>query len=286
MRAVFGICLSMAASAAVFAVCLWGGAAVAAEPQVPLSGTLVIKGAGDSRDLLQAIARSFEKRYPGTKIEFPLDVGIRRGLRASREDRVELVRLAGSPRDEQEEGLEYKIFAYSPVVFIVNPEIRNIDNITSEEAVALFMGRLVNWKQLGGTAHRVYPVNREAANSSRLVLEERLPGFKEAGNLTDKTFYTTSDSIESIAQHKGAVGYAPISAVRKSGFRVLSLDGTEPSLTNIRNGSYSMGVSLGIAHGQKLRPLARAFVDFLYGTEARRIIEEHGCIEVYRKVGR
>ncbi len=255
--------------------------ALAGRQQVILSGTLVIEGAGDSRDLLRAIARRFKQIHPNVSVEVPGDTGTHSGIRAVGESTIEMARVARPPKDnEKRYGLTYRAFAESPVVFAVPPDVRRIGDLSTEQVIKIYSGDITNWKYLGGMSRKIYPVGREVNECSRAVLDEKLPGFKDIKAPASKTFYTTSEAIEAISRHKSTIGYAPMAAVRKTGLKILKLDGVFPSARNVKNGTYKMTVPLGVVYKGKLRPPARAFVDFLYSREARRIIRDYGCIPV------
>jgi ABC-type phosphate transport system substrate-binding protein len=108
--------------------------AQAGRQQVILSGTLVIEGTGDSRDLLRAIARRFEQIHPNVFVEVPGDTGTHSGIRKVGESKIEMARVARPPKNnEKRYGLTYRAFAESPVVFAIPPNVRRIGDLSTEQ---------------------------------------------------------------------------------------------------------------------------------------------------------
>jgi phosphate transport system substrate-binding protein len=247
-----------------------------AEEQLP--GNLVIEGTGDSQALLREIAECFEKYYPETTIQVPESIGSSGGIKAVRAGDAELGRVARMLKAEESGNVTYTAFAMSPVVLVVHPSVKGVNNFTAEQIVDIYSGTITSWQQLGGPAHKVYPIGREAGDSSRLILEAYIPGFQEIRNLAAKVYYTTPDAMQAIIEHEYTVGYVPRAMIDDNSVRIMNIDGIAPSLKNIRQNRYTMVTPLGIVYKEPLSVLAKTFVDFLYTPEAQRIIEKYGCL--------
>jgi phosphate transport system substrate-binding protein len=253
-------------------------AAGAAQPQRILSGKLIIEGSGDSQELLRAIARRFEDLHPGTDIDIPDGIGNRGGIESALGNKVQLARVSRPLNEgEKSRGLTYRAFAKSPVVFATHPRVR-LTGLSAEHIAGIYSGKFVNWKQLGGAASRIYPVGRESTDPGRTAINEHLPGFGDIRNPVNKTYYTASGIVETIARHEGAIGHASMAMVKKTGLKVLKVDGVYPLTMNIRNGTYKMVITFAIVYRGNISPLALAFVDFLYSREAQKIIIQYGCM--------
>jgi phosphate transport system substrate-binding protein len=267
----------IAVAALAFALPLTAGAA---QPQRILSGRLIIEGSGDSQELLRAIARRFESLHPGTIIEVPDGIGNRGGIESVLGNRVELARISRRLNDDEKaRGLTYRVFAISPVVFATHPGVR-LSGLSAEQIAGIYSGKFVNWKQLGGTGSRIYPVGRECTDPGRMAVNEHLRGFGETTNPVSKTYYTASGMVEDIARHEGTIGYASMAMVKKTDLKVLKIDGVYPLTTNVRNETYKMVIPFAIVYRGDIGPLALAFVDFLYSRDAQKIITQYGCVPV------
>lgn len=259
--------------------------AFASVPALALSGELVIEGSGDSEGILENLAWQFMRTHSNVVIAIPKSVGSSGGIEALMKRETELARVARPlTEDEKNEGLKEVVFARTPVVFAVHPSVSEIDNITSEQIVDIYSGKVTLWEELGGSRFKVYPVTREPVDSSRLLLEENIPGMKDL-SLTPMTkiAYSTDEAVAIIKGHKNTMGFLPMAMVHNSGLKVLKLDGVYPSVENVRNGTYPLVVPLAVVHREKLSPLASKFVAFLFGPVAKDVIEKYGSVPEKRK---
>jgi phosphate transport system substrate-binding protein len=259
--------------------------ALASGPAFALSGELVIEGTGDSQGILRDLSWQFMRVHSKVAIAIPESVGSSGGIEALRKRRIELARVARPlTKDEKREGFKAVVFARTPVVFVVHPSVSEIDNITSEQVVGIYSGKVTWWEELGGSRFKVYPVARETSDSSRRVIEEHIPGLKDI-EITPraKTAYSTPEAVKMIKGHKNTIGYLPMAMAHRSGLRVLKLDGVYPSVENVRNGTYPLSAPLSVVHKEKLRPVARKFTDFLFGSVAIAVIKKYGCVPEKRK---
>jgi phosphate transport system substrate-binding protein len=263
-------------TAAIFtAIALLPGFALA------LTGELVIEGTGDSQGMLRDLGWRFSKIDPRVEIIVPESVGNTGGIRALTNKEAELARISRPlTGEEREAGLTQVTFATSPVVFVVHPSVTEVDGITSEQAAGIYSGRITWWEELGGNRFKIYPVQREAGDSSRSVLEEKIPGLGgiEPGPMV-KTAYSVNEATKIIRGHKNTIGYMPMSAAYRSGLKVLKVDGVYPSPENVSSGSYPYSVPLSVVRRADLSALGRAFVDFLFRQGAQKVITRYGGVQ-------
>ncbi len=240
---------------------------------------IVVAGTGDSQKLLQILARAFEKATPGTKVEVPDSIGSGGGIRATAKGISDLGRVARPiKKNEKKYNLSYKVFAYSSVVFAANPNMKGIDNLTSEQIIGIYSGKITSWDKLGGEKRKIYVANREKGDSCRKNLEDNIPGFEDIKTFAGKIIYSTPETIEVIARQRNTIGYASLSMVKWKNLIVMKLDGVYPSLENVQNGKYKLVIPFGIVWKGELSGLAKAFFDFLFSTEAQKIINQNGAV--------
>ena len=245
------------------------------------AGKIFVEGTDDSQDIMKALAGKFEQLYPGASVIVPDSIGSSGGIRRVREGKTDLGRTS-RPLDQNEMkyGLTYLVFAKAPVVFFSNDI--DVEGLTYEQITGIYSGRISNWSQLGGEERKIYHVGREAGDSSRRVLGRYIPGFKETAG-GGKIYYTNSETINAVKNHKSTIGYGPMSAVIKTGLKVTRVNGVYPSPENASKGSYELTAPFGVVYMKNnLIPLAEAFVNFLYSAEGRRTIREYGCYPVGR----
>lgn len=244
-----------------------------------LAGELVIEGTGDSQELLRAMAKRFEEIYPDTTIKVPDSIGSSGGIKAAGTGNADLGRVARQIKEKEKKyGLTYKLFAKSPVVFVVHLSVEGIDNLTFEQIVEIYSGKITNWNQLGSKTHKIYPIGREPGDSCKTLLETHIPGFKEITTPAAQIYYTTPEAIEALVEHEYTLGYVPMAMIATTNLQIVKVGGISPSLENMKQGKYPMILPFGIVYKEPLKPLAKAFVNLLFSAEGRQIIGEYGCL--------
>lgn len=240
---------------------------------------IVISGTGDSQELLQKMAQAITRKLRGSIIEVPDSIGSTGGIREVVAGRIPLARVA-RPLHENELklGLTSKTFAYSPIVFVVNPSVTGIDNLNTQMVLDIYSGKIVNWINAGSIDSKIYAITREAGDSSLKILHQKLSGFKDISTKNTKTIYSTPETVEALEKHSFTIGFAPYSEVKNSELKALKLDGVFPTLENIRTGKYKLLTPLSIVYKKEPTGLARSFLDFLYSEEGKKIIRDFGAI--------
>jgi phosphate transport system substrate-binding protein len=216
--------------------------------------------------------------HPGTRIVIPKSVGSGGGIKAVGEGKAEIGRVARPlKKREAQYGLNYVRFAYSPVIFAVHPSVENVADLSPEQIVAIYSGRITHWSGVGGSSGKIYPVGREPGDSSRDIIETHLGGFGEIEVRREKVYYTTPAAVSAIEEHEDTIGYGPLSALYHTGLKILDVGGVEPNEENVLSGRYPLAISFGVVFREPLSPAARSFVDFLGSQEARKTMSENGC---------
>ena len=242
--------------------------------------TIIICGTGDSQELLRSLARAYEKGHRGTSITVPDSIGSGGGVRETASGNCDLGRVARPLKKKEEKyNLSYKAFAISPVVFVVNPNVK-VNSLTTDEINAIFSGKITMWNEVGGHKGRIYVANREPGDSSRSVLEKKMQGFKDIKDSVGKIIFSTPETTETIRQYKNTIGYTSFASATAAGLKVISRDGVAPSTENVRSGSYQTVSPFGIVWKGELKGLSKSFVDYLYSTEGKKIITQYGAVTV------
>lgn len=241
---------------------------------------LTIEGTGDSQELLKAIAGSFEKKYLNTSVTIPKSVGSSGGIKKLIANKCSLARVAREiTAEEKDKGLNSVIFGYSPIVFVINGNIKN--RVLSEKnIIQIFKGEIKNWEQLPltGLEGKIYVVSREETDSSRKVLNKKLPGFSNIKKFSGATALFNQEAVQMISEHKNTIGYLAIGNIRGSDLKVVKLNGYEPTLKNIKNKKYRLITPLGLVYKGELDELSKKFLNYLKTDESKKLMNNFGII--------
>lgn len=268
-------------------LCLLALSPVATQAQQPVgqkssanTKVLVIPGTGDSQGLLRNLAQLFSKNRPGITVEIPDSIGSSGGIRSVLRGKNEIARVARPVTEkENSQGIKSHLFAQAPVVFAVSPGVSGVTSLSLEQILGIYSGKIQQWDSLGGGG-KIYVMNREAGDSSRTVLENLIPGFKEISPLAGAVVYTTPDAVQILQASPNTIGYLPMSAVAGTGLKVLSVQDIPPSVVNVRQKKYQLVVPFALVWKDPLSPQAQDFLDFLSSPAARKLMLENGVIPV------
>lgn len=242
---------------------------------------IIVAGTGASQQLLRVLAEAFEKANPGTKIEVPDSIDSSGGIRAAAKGLCDLGRVARPIKEKEKKyNLNYRLFACSPLVFVVNKSVKGVSNLSTEQIIGIYSGKITGWSEVGGQKTKIYVTNREAGDSARRTLKKYLPGFKEIKEYAGFTTYCVSETVKTIIEHKNTIGYVSLPTVKGTDLRVLKINGVYPSVENIQNGTYKIATPYGLVWKGELTGLAKAFFDFLFSPKAQKIVIENGAVFV------
>lgn len=249
---------------------------------VEVGSVIKICGSGDNQELLRQLARAYESSHPGVGVKVPDSIGSSGGVKATVQGHCDIGRLARPLRaKEMRHKLSYKLFGRSPVVFMVSANQKSITNITAQQVVSVFSGKIRLWQELEGTPGTIYIANREKGDSSRTVLGKYLIDFALIKRPVGKTIYSTPETINIVGSHDDTIAYGPLSStINSPGIHVLAFEGVMPSVAAMASGRYPLFSDFGLVWRADISPQAMAFISFLDTEVAREIIDRYGAAPV------
>lgn len=267
-------------------------AVAAAKTQQPVKKvaqkTLSWAGCGISKKaFMKEVAAAFEKKT-GVKINLK-GGGATRGIREVANRTRD---LGGSCRytlenpktlsvHNKERRVKMDPVAWDALVVLVH-KTNPVNNITLADLRKVFVGKITNWKQLGGKNARIQLFYRKGKFSGvgRTVRELIFANYNQEFT-KNATIVKSSGPLEKGIQGKAVngIGVSGISSARKRKVKILSLEGKKPTYENIKNGSYLLYRPLFlVTHLQNKDPDVRAFSSFVHGREAEKIMRKGGTV--------
>jgi len=161
------------------------------------------------------------------------------------------VALLAAPTDEEkayleEKNVEIEMKAYGgDALVFIGGSASGVDSLTAEQIRAIYRGEITNWKEVGGVDHEIEVMYRDDQSGSQRLFEslvwkgEEIPDFGAMG------FYILDDmsTIVMMCQDNPyAIGYTIMTYLDdvfgQEGVCVYSIDGSQPNVENVANGSY------------------------------------------------
>jgi phosphate transport system substrate-binding protein len=247
--------------------------------QLCLAGQqLTVCGTGDSQQLLRALGEAFSETHPDTVIEVPDSIGSSGGIRATADGKCDIGRTARPlKKKEMGYGLNYRLFASTPVVFVTNKSVA-VHDISTPQVIALYKGEIGNWQQLGGKDAVLYLAVRYHGDSARSVLEKHMPPLAEFIDWAGEITYSTPETVEAVVRHDHTIAFLPLAMAVKNNLNIFRLNGIEPSAENIRNATYPLIIPLGLVWKGELQGASEDFVNFIFSHRGKKVIADNGAV--------
>jgi phosphate transport system substrate-binding protein len=248
--------------------------------------TLTIPGTGACEHIVGELAAAFNRANPGKQIIVPPSTGTGGGIDSVLKGEAPLARIARALKPaEEKQGLAYMLFARDAVAFAVGSGVK-VKNLSTDQLTAIFSGRIVNWKDVGGEAVPIRVITREPGDSSLSVLRERIKGFRDIvfpGNA--KVILYDRATVETLDKYRNSIGFITISSSRwaKGGMKTITMDNIAPTAENVISGKYRLVEDYAFTHKKTLPSLAKSFVDFVFSPEGKKIIEKNGLVAVEKR---
>lgn len=195
--------------------------------------------------------------------------------------------FAAPPSDKQKEyaiesGVE---LVYTPIgkeafVFFVNAE-NPIDNITVDEIKKIYSGQITDWEDLGVDGlGNIKAFQRDAGSGSQSTLEKLMAGEKLMTPPKEDVIGGMGEIIEKTADYKNyknAIGYSfrfySTEMVKNNQIKLLSVNGVEPTLENIENGTYPLASYFYAVTRKDADENTQKLLKWVQGEQGQKIIE-------------
>lgn len=185
------------------------------------------------------------------------------------------------PAEIEKYGLVSFPFAIDGVALAVHPS-NPVKALTKEQAVAIYTGKITDWKELGGEPGAIDVYGREDGSGTRETFQGKVMGKVEQMPSVN-TVSSNGAMKTAIAQDPRAIGYVGIGHLDASVAGV-AIDGHVPSQENAAKGEYPVVRDLFMNTKGEPTGLTAAFVDYVFSEPGAKIIEKSGYIPLPKPV--
>ncbi|WP_160719367.1 phosphate ABC transporter substrate-binding protein [Bacillus sp. USDA818B3_A] len=202
-----------------------------------VSGSIVVSGSTAMQPLVAAAAEEFMANNPNVDIQVNAG-GSGTGLSQVAEGSVQIGNSDVFAEEKEgipaEQLVDHKV-AVVGITAAVNPNV-GIKDISKDNLIKVFTGKITNWKEIGGKDQKITLVNRPDASGTRAVFNKfGLDGATPAEGITEDSSNTVKKIIN---ETEGAVGYLAFSYFTDDKVTPLSIDGVEPTAENVQSGKF------------------------------------------------
>ncbi len=249
------------------------------------AGKIVIKGSTTVLPIAQKVAEIYMKDNPDVKISIS-GGGSGNGIKALIDG---LTDIADSSRFIKQKEVKLAVengrypvpfaVAYDCIVPVVHPG-NNITNLSMAQLKDIYMGKIKNWKQIGGHDRPVVVISRDTSSGTYEVWYKKV--MKKERVFPRALLQASNGAIvQAIANNKNAIGYIGLGYMTGS-VKALRVNNIEGSAETTLNGTYPISRPLymftqGWPKGDTLN-----FINFLvHPGKGQKYVSEAGYVPLY-----
>lgn len=251
----------------------------AAEIPADLSGSITMAGSTSMEKFANALAESLMAKYPGLTVNAEF-TGSGAGVEAVSAGSVDIGNASRNLTDEEKAGgVAENIVAIDGIAVVTDPA-NTAAGLTKDQLVSIYTGEVKNWSEVGGGDQAIVVVGREAGSGTRGAFEEILEGEDACAYANELD--STGAVMAKVASTPGAIGYVSLDVLDDT-VKTLAIDEVEPSVENIKNGSYLLSRPFVMATKGEIseqNEAVQAVFAYLASEEGKALVESVGLITV------
>jgi phosphate transport system substrate-binding protein len=161
-----------------------------------------------------------------------------------------------------------------------------VRSLRAEQLRAIYAGRIVNWREVGGADLPIVAYQRpENSGSQTVMLARVMQGEPMRRAMQEEVAQGMGGLVRRVAAYRNApqsLGYSfryfATSMHGAKGVRLLAVDGVEPTPANIANGTYPFTVDLFMVTASHSRPATERLRAWLLAPEGQQLIANVGYL--------
>ena len=238
-----------------------------------VTGTLSMNGSPNIGPLLQQVDSDYQMHCSGLSISLG-ESGSRVGLNAVQRQQVDVASSDLTARPTR--NLTDHLIATMLYTVIVSPDV-GISNLSSASLQAIYSGSITNWSQVGGIDEPIIVYQRPSVDAMAAIFRAFvLQGESEHV----RGIQLKKDWVQAVAMTPGAISYVPIVDAQNEGVTELAIDGVQPDITSIQQGSYSFWSVEHLYTRGKGTDQFQAYLPFLNSQQEAAVFAQFGALPI------
>lgn len=244
---------------------------------------LILTGSSTVAPLALEIGKRFEKLNPGVRVDVQAG-GSSRGISDARSGLANAGMVSRALKPEEGD-LAGTVIARDGVTVILHRS-NPVKVLSNEQIVAIYSGRISNWKALGGRDQRITVVNK-AEGRSTLELFTQYFQLRNSDIKAQVVIGDNQQGIKTVAGNPGAIGYVSIGTAEyeaESGtpIKLLAMNGIAATVANVRNGSFPLARPLNLVTRGAAQGLTKRFLAFAVSPAVDDLVRDQFFVPLAR----
>jgi phosphate transport system substrate-binding protein len=256
---------------------LFALSASAASDKVLITAT----GASTIAPLMSEIGKRFELANPHVRIDVQAG-GTSRGVADVRQGSAR-IGMVSRALHADEADLQAALIAKDGVAMVAHKS-NPVKKLTREQVIAIYTGKVKNWKEVGGADQPITVISKAEGRSTLEVFAQYF-GLNSRAIKAHIIIGDNQQEIRTVSTNKGAIGYVSIGSAEYEArhgapLKMLQLDQFVPSTASVAAGTYPMARDLNLVYRTPLNKDETALLRFATSPAANKIIEAQYFIPV------
>ena len=258
--------------------------------------SIQIKGSDTMVNLGQAWAENYMRQHPEVLIAVT-GGGSGTGLAALIDKTCDIAESSRKIKDKEieqakkngVEPVEFKV-ALDGLAVVVSKE-NPINELTIDQLADIFMGKITNWKEVGGHDLPIVLLSREVNSGTHVYFKERVLRKGDAKRKEEfdpgALLMPSSQAIaDEIAQNPNAIGYYGIGYSSPTQ-KILAIAKDKnskfylPTIENVMSDKYCISRPLLMYAGHQPEGVVKDFIDFTLSNEGQKIVREVDFVPIH-----
>lgn len=242
---------------------------------------LVITGSSTVAPLALEIAKRFEQKNPGVRVDVQTG-GSSRGVNDARSGVADIGMVSRAMKPDEKD-LGASAIALDGVAVILHKS-NPVKVLSADQVRAIYTGKVLNWKEVGGKDLRITVVNK-AEGRSTLELFTTHFQLKNSEIKAQVVIGDNQQGVKTVAGNPGAIGYVSIGTgefevEQGTPLQLLPLDGVAPTSDAVRSGKFPLSRPLNLVTKGEPTGRAKQFIAFARSAQVNDLVKEQFFVPV------
>ncbi len=245
-------------------------------------------GCGITKKAFMAeLARAYEKKT-GVKVNIS-GGGATKGIRNATRGSIDIggaCRVAMDKHPEERNAYQIPV-AWDALAVIVNKK-NPVNSISFEQLQGVYLGKITNWKELGGHNAKIelYVRRGKFSGVGRTLRELVFANYNQTFPAATHVTKSSGPLEKGIVKNVNGFGTTGISSAKRRDVKILKLEGKAPTFENIKKGHYVLYRPLYlVTKGRSSSPEVKKFIKFALSREGMKIIRKAGTVPYADAIG-
>jgi phosphate transport system substrate-binding protein len=234
------------------------------------TGSITAAGSTALQPLVDKAGKDYVAACPGAQIQVQ-GGGSGTGLTQVSQGAVQIgnsdVTAESKLQPADASALKDHIVAKQGWIVVVNPDVTGVKNLTSAQSIDIWTGKVTNWSAVGGPNEPIVLILRPDSSGTRTTYKKLVLGGKQEATGQALTEDSNGAVVTAVKGTPGAISVIGFAYFKQNEGQVtgLQLDGVDPTVDNMKNGSYKLAADGHMYTNDDPDGLTKSFLDYVMG---------------------